>query len=335
MQGAHGVGVGVDAEDLRSGGELLARLREATRFVQGPPGGGLGPSDGPGVAPLQMILAGAAGQLDRRGVVSGGVGGFGGAYPQRARIQLTVAVWSVHSTGGEFGSGGVAGGGPGRGAGPLGAFGGADQGGDGLAADVVGIGIAGDGVQGVQVVPGDDIGDFLAVAGEGLPQVRGDLEVAGFPVTARECVVGDLAEHVLGELVAAPLRGQRVSRHRQHLAAYQVGQGHTHGRLVSSGDRDQRLGREGDAEHRGFGYQPPHVRVQHVQAGSQQRVQAVRDGQLPDVADQPVHALDRLDDVPVDQGPHRLHREQRHALGLAGDFARAAAGIPGTSASTS
>ena len=108
-----------------------------------------------------------------------------------------------------------------------------------------------------------------------------------------------------------------------------------HRGLVLPGDRDQRLGREGGAQHRGVGDQPPHRRVQGVEAGGQQRVQAVRHRQLPDVADQPVDALDRLDDVAVDQRPHGLHREQRDALRLGGDRARAAAGIPGTSASTS
>ena len=56
-----------------------------------------------------------------------------------------------------------------------------------------GIGIVGKGVQGVQVVPGDDVGDLFAVAWEGLAQVGGDGEVAGFPVPAGQRVVGDLA----------------------------------------------------------------------------------------------------------------------------------------------
>src|SRR6202041_3247507 len=135
LQGAHGVRVGVGPEDLRGGGELLSRLGKTTRFVEGPSGGGLGVSGGPGMTALAVILASVAGQLDRRGIVGGGGGGVGGAYPQRARIQLAVGVLSAHGLGGEFGGGGVTGSGPGRGAGPLGAFGGADQGRDGLAAD--------------------------------------------------------------------------------------------------------------------------------------------------------------------------------------------------------
>ena len=144
-------------------------------------------------------------------------------------------------------------------------------------------------------------------------------EVAHLAVAAGQGVVGDLAQHVLGELVAAPLRRQRVGGHGQHLPAHQLSQRGPDGRFVLPGHRDQGLGGEAGAQHRGVGHQPPHTRVERVEAGGQQRVQAVRDGQLPDIADQPVDALDGLDDVAVDQGPHRLHREQRDALRLAGD----------------
>jgi hypothetical protein len=49
-------------------------------------------------------------------------------------------------------------------------------------------------------------------------------------------------------------------------------------------------------------------------------VQAVRDRQVPDLAHQAVDPVVRLDDVSVDQRANRLHREQRHALRLAGDL---------------
>jgi hypothetical protein len=52
-------------------------------------------------------------------------------------------------------------------------------------------------------VPGDDIGNLLPLAGEGLTQVRGDGQVAGLAVPPGQRVVRDLAQHVLGELVAA------------------------------------------------------------------------------------------------------------------------------------
>ena len=74
-----------------------------------------------------------------------------------------------------------------------------------------------------------------------------------------------------------------------------------HHRFVLPGHRDQRLGREGGAQHRGVGDQPPHARVQGIEPGGQQRVQAVGDRQLPDVTDQPVDPFDGLDDVAVDQ----------------------------------
>ena len=144
----------------------------------------------------------------------------------------------------QLGGSGVAGGGAGGGPGALGAFGGPDQGGEGLAADLGGVGVIGDGVQRIEVMPGDDISDLFAVAGEDSPQVSGDHEVAGFAVTTRHGVVGDLAQQLLGELIAAPLRRQRVRGHGEHLAAHEVGQRGPDGRFVLARDRDQRLGRE-------------------------------------------------------------------------------------------
>ena len=70
---------------------------------------------------------------------------------------------------GEPGGGGVAGGGPGGGAGAPGPLSRPGQRRDGLAADLPGVRVAGHRVQRVQVVPGDHVGDFLAVAGERRP----------------------------------------------------------------------------------------------------------------------------------------------------------------------
>ena len=155
--------------------------------------------------------------------------------------------------------------------------------------------------------------------GKAAPQVGSDGQMAGLAVAAGQRVVGDLAQHVLGEPVAAALGRQRVGGDAEHLAAQQLGQPGPHRGLVLAGHRDQRLGGEGGAQHRSVGDQPPHVRVEGIEPGGQQRVQAVRDRQFPDVADQPVHPLDGLHDVPVDQRAHRLHGEQRDALRLGGD----------------
>ena len=217
---------------------------------------------------------------------------------------------------GEPGGGGVAGGGLGGGAGTAGPVGRPGQRGDGLAADLPGIAVVGHGVQRVQVVPGDHLGHFLAVTGEGGAQVRGDLQVPGLAVPAGQGVVGDLPQQVLGEPVAASLRRQPVRRDRQHLAADQLGQRRPHHGFVLPGDRDQRLGRERGAQHGRVGHQPPHPGVQGIQPSGQQGMQAVRHGQLPDIAGQPVDPLDRLHDVPVDQRPDGLHREQRDPLAL-------------------
>ena len=220
----------------------------------------------------------------------------------------------------EVGSGSVAGSGQRRSAGALGAFRGADQCRDGVAPDFSGVGVVGNGLQGVKVVAGDDVGDFLAVAGEGGAQVLCRSQVPGLAVAPRQRVVGDLAQHVLSEAVAAALGRQRLGVYGEHLAANQFSQLGPHRRLVPPGHRDQRLGRESGTQHRGVSDQPPHLRGQAIEPGGQQRVQAVRHGQLADVADQAVDALKGLDDVPVDQRADRFHREQRDALGLARDL---------------
>jgi hypothetical protein len=169
-------------------------------------------------------------------------------------------------------------------------------------------------------MPGDHVGHFLPIAGERGAQVRGHGQVPGLAVPAGQRVVGDLAQHVVGEPVAAAFGGQPVGRHAEYLPPHQFGQGRPHRGLVLAGDRDQRLGRERGAQHRGVGDQPPHARVQGIEPGGQQRVQAVGHGQLPDLAGQPVGSLDRLHDVAVDQRPDGLHREQRDALRLGGDL---------------
>ena len=170
---------------------------------------------------------GPARQLDRPSPVGVSLGGFGGAFPQHAGRRLTGRGFGSASRVGQAQLGGcaVAGGGPGGGSGALGAFAGPDQRADGLRADLAGVGVAGHGLKRVQVVPGDDVGDFLAVAREGGVQVDGHLQVAGLAVTPGQRVVGDLAEHLLGEPVAAPLGGQRIGGHAEDLAADQGGQG--------------------------------------------------------------------------------------------------------------
>ena len=82
------------------------------------------------------------------------------------------------------------------------------------------------GGQGVQVVPGDHVGHLLAVAGEGGAQVRGHCQMPRLAVPAGQRVVGDLAEHLLGELVAAAFWGQRVGGDGEHLAVDQLSQGY-------------------------------------------------------------------------------------------------------------
>ena len=166
---------------------------------------------------------------------------------------------------------------------------------------------------------GHRIDHLLAVAGERRPQVRGHREMAGLAVTARHRVVGDLAQHVLREPVAAVLGRQRVGRHQQHLAAQQLAEHHRTRRLVETTDRADRLGRERRAEHRRVGDHTPSHHVERVQPGREQRVQTVGHTELTDVADQAIPPLHRPYDITVDQRPDRLHRIQRDALRPAHD----------------
>ena len=113
LQGAHRVGVGIGAQHVQGGGELLARLGEAAPHAQRPPGDDLGAGRRAGLAALQVIVAGTARVLDRRGVVGAGDGGFCGAFPQLRRQSGSPVLARVRV--GELGGGGVAGGGAGRG----------------------------------------------------------------------------------------------------------------------------------------------------------------------------------------------------------------------------
>lgn len=146
-----------------------------------------------------MQLPGSAGVLNCQGIVAGGGSGLRGALPQPACGSRPIGRVVRYKPGG----GGIAGGGQGGGTGALGCPG---QRRDRLGADFSGIGIIRSGVQRIQVVAGDHVGDLLAAAGEAGPQVLGNCEVAGLAVTPRQSVVGDLAEHRLGEPVTAPLR---------------------------------------------------------------------------------------------------------------------------------
>jgi hypothetical protein len=112
--------------------------------------------------------------LDRCRVVSAGVGGVRGAFPQLAAWLSGCGVRGAGLGCGEFGGGGVAGGGQGGGPGAHGAVAGPGERGDGFAADLDGIGVFGDSVDRVEVVAGDHVGHFIAVAGEGGTQVGGD-----------------------------------------------------------------------------------------------------------------------------------------------------------------
>ncbi len=213
---------------------------------------------------------------------------------------------------------------------------GARECGDRQFADLTRVGVVGHRLEGVDVVAGDDVDHLLAVVGKRPLQVGGDDEVPRLAITSRQGLVGDLPQHLLGEAVRPALRRERVGRHLEHLAAQQIGQ--DPGDLVGfqSGHGDDRLGREARPEHGGVGEHMTSPGVEHVEAGRQQGVQAVGHLELADVADDPVHALDRLHDVAVDQGADALDGVQRDALGALDDRrSRPAPERPGSRASTS
>jgi hypothetical protein len=129
-------------------------------------GDGLGPGGRPGLAVVKVIFAGPARMLDGRGPVAAGDCGLRGPLPQHAdRCPLVSRVLSFRGAWrGQPGGGGVAGGREGGSAGAFGPLSGADQRAGCLGADLGGVGILGHRSKGVEVVAGDDVGDFLAVA---------------------------------------------------------------------------------------------------------------------------------------------------------------------------
>ena len=210
LQGAHRVGVGICAQDSHRLGELVACLGAPAPFAQCPPGNDPGPGGGSVLAVPAIVGAGSPGIVHGRGKVAVRDGSLGGAFPKGPGRWLPLVLIRR----GQLGRGGVTGRGAGGGAGALGAFAGPDQGADGLAADVGDVGIIWDGVQRVQVVAGDHVGHFLAIVGEDGTQVRGHGQMPGLAIPPRQGVVGDLAQHLLSESVAAAFGRQRIRGHR-------------------------------------------------------------------------------------------------------------------------
>ena len=131
-----------------------------------------------------MVIAGMTRVLNGRGPVAVSDGGLRGALPEKAGIcppaRDIIGVRSAEK--GQSGGSGVADGGHGWRAGAFGALGGPDQCRDGGLAGLSSIGIIGNGVQRVQVVPRDDVGDFLSIAGKRGAQMSGYRQVPGLAI---------------------------------------------------------------------------------------------------------------------------------------------------------
>ena len=214
------VPVRVGPEDLHGDREPVAGLGGVAPQPQRMPGGGLDPGRRPRLPAPQVVGPGPVCVPDGGIEVPGIDGGLSGTFPEPGGGLLAVRV--LHR--GQFRRAGVAGGGLGQSAGTFGTLGGPDPGGGCFSPDPFGVRVFRCGGQRVQVVPGDDVTDLLAVTGEGGPQMLGHGQVAGLAVPAGQRVVRDLAEHLLGELVVAAFGGQRVRGHGEHLAADQFGQ---------------------------------------------------------------------------------------------------------------
>ena len=239
------------------------------------------------------MVARQARVLDRSGVVGIRDAGFCGAFPQHAHTVLSIALLLASGTGpAQLGGNDVAGRGSGRGAGAFGAFGRPDHRGDGLASDLGGVGSIGHGVQRVEVVAGDHVCNLFAVARERLTQMGSHGQMAGLAVPAGQRVVGHLTQHLLGELVAAPFRRERIRGDREHLPTNQVVEagancGSSWSDTATSASAGKLVPRTAAsatcARSRG---------VESVKAGGEQAVQRFRDNQLTDVADESVNAVD-------------------------------------------
>ena len=119
FEGEHRVGVGICPQHLHRGGELITRFGVAAPQPQGPPSGGLGAGRRPGLAALEVIIAGPVCVPHRRRPVGVGKGGVRGAFPQHASVRppsrgfaigsVRLPVWGASRA--HVGGGGVAGGG--------------------------------------------------------------------------------------------------------------------------------------------------------------------------------------------------------------------------------
>src|SRR5215470_3303422 len=110
----------------------------------------------------------------------------GGPYVSpRRKFPEAAGIWLFCSgcLPGVVGGSGIGGGGADRSARPISPLCRLDEGGDGLGADLSGVGVARNRLQSVEVVAGDNVGDFLAILGERAAQVLSDREVAGLAVS--------------------------------------------------------------------------------------------------------------------------------------------------------
>ena len=284
--------------------------------LHGPPGERLRARGGSALAGGGISLRSAVGVTDDHIPTRGVQCGRGRSLPEPRRGQCGVGR-SRRRT--EFGGLRKAATAAGQRPGARCAFTGLDESGYRTLSHALHVRVVGDGGQRIKVVPGDDVGDLFAVTRERGTQVVSHREMPSLAVVPGQCVVGDLAQHVVREAVVAALRRERVGGDLEHLAADEVGQPRPHFFGVATRDPDQRIGGKRRTQHRGICDQRAHRRVERVQASRQQAVQAVRNRECAEVAFESVHAVARHDDVPVDECADRLHREQRDALRLRGD----------------
>ena len=82
LQSAHQVGIGIGAQDLDRGSELITGFGVSAPQAQCPPGDGLGAGGGAVLPVVKMVSTRTLRVVDGRGIVHTGDGGRGGAFPQ-------------------------------------------------------------------------------------------------------------------------------------------------------------------------------------------------------------------------------------------------------------
>ena len=167
---------------------------------------------------------------------------------------------------------------------------------------------------------GDHLGDLLVGVGERVAEVLGGGEVARLAFPLRDHLVGDRAEHPLGEPVLAPLGRERVGADREYVLSDQRGEHVVDAALGDVRERDDAGAREAGSEHRHRLDQLPLLGREGVEASGEQRVEARGHVELADLAGEPEPASVLGEHAAVGERAHRFDRVEGDSLSLRDDL---------------